>query len=44
MHKKLYESSKRVIFADSSLIESYAQGASFILFFHNKLLFYNNIE
>ena len=43
MYKELYKSSKELISADSLLIVSYVQGALLLLFFHNKLLFYNDI-
>ena len=35
---------KHCIFTDPLLIISYVQSALLILFFHNKLLFYNDIE
>ena len=44
MYKELYKSSKELIFAVSLVIVSYVQGASLIVFFHNKFLFYNAIE
>ena len=44
MYKELYKSSKELIFAVSLVIASYVQGASLIVFFHNKFLFYNAIE
>ena len=43
MYKELYKSSKELVFADSLLIIN-VHGALIIRFFHNKLLFYNNIE
>ena len=44
MYKELYESTKELIFADSLLIVNFIQVSSLIPVFHNKLLFYNDIE
>ena len=44
MYKEFYKSRKELNFADSLLIVSYVQGDLLILFFHNKVLFYNDIE
>ena len=44
MYKEVNESTKELTFADFLLIVSYTQGASLILVFYNKLLFYDDIK